>query len=123
MEMHFDELLEKVTSFIQAEAKTETIVGDPFTLGDFNCVPVMKVGMGFGSGGGEGSAPKQGKGMGGGAGGGVGLAPIGFLVSNGGQISFISAETHKGLSALFEKVPDLIEKLIDKKYESEGATA
>ena len=61
MEMHFEELLEKVTTFIQTEAKTETIIGDPFKLGDFNCVPVIKVGMGFGSGGGEGSDPKHGK--------------------------------------------------------------
>ena len=28
---------------------------DPFTLGEFTCVPVVKVGMGFGSGGGTGN--------------------------------------------------------------------
>lgn len=120
MEMHFDELLEKVTSFIKSEATTETIVGDAFKLGDFNCVPVMKVGMGFGSGGGEGTDPKKGQGTGGGAGGGIGLAPIGFLINKGDEISFISTEKPSALSAAFEKVPDLIEKIMDKKQEEEA---
>lgn len=115
METHFDELLEKVTNFIQSEAKTETIIGEAFELGEFKCVPVIKLGMGFGSGGGEGNDPKRGQGFGGGAGAGIGMAPIGFLVTKGGDISFISTEKHSGLSAAFEKVPELIEKLMDRK--------
>ncbi len=115
MEMNFEELLEKVTRFIQSEAKTETIIGEPFELGEFKCVPVVKVGMGFGSGGGEGANPRHGKGSSGGVGGGIGMAPIGFLVTQGSEISFISTEKSSGLSSVFEKVPDLIDKLMDKK--------
>ena len=117
MEMHFEELLEKVTDFIKSEAKTETIIGNSFKLGEFNCVPVIKVGLGFGTGGGEGEGNnlKQGKGTGGAAGAGIGLAPIGFLVSNGDDISFISAEVHSGLESAFEKVPDLISKYMDQR--------
>lgn len=59
MELHFEELLGKVTDFIKSEAKTETVVGEQFELGEFKCVPVIKVGMGFGSGGGEGAEPKK----------------------------------------------------------------
>ncbi|NNE78200.1 MAG: sporulation protein, partial [Pricia sp.] len=54
MEIHFEELLGKITEFIKAEAKTDTIIGNAFDLGEFKCVPVIKVGMGFGSGGGGG---------------------------------------------------------------------
>lgn len=121
MNMNFEELLDKVTHFIQSEAKTDTIIGEAFELGDFKCVPVVKIGMGFGSGGGEGADPKQGRGTGGGAGAGIGMAPIGFLVTKGDEISFISTEKHSGLSAIFEKVPDLIEKLMDKKKEAEAS--
>lgn len=113
--MNFEELLEKVTQFIRSEAKTETIIGESFQLGSFTCVPVVKIGMGFGSGGGEGDAPKQGKGSGGGVGAGIGLAPIGFLVTKGEEISFISTEKKGGISGAFDKVPDLIEKLMEKK--------
>lgn len=119
MDLHFDELLAQITDFMKAEANTETVVGQPFDLGEFKCVPVIKVGMGFGSGGGEGMDPKiknkRGQGMGAGAG--VGIEPIGFLVTKGDSISFLEAGKAHGLSAAFEKVPALIEKLIQNKHE------
>jgi len=113
MEMKFDDLLTKITHFIEHEANTKTVVGEPFQLGEFSCIPVIRVGMGFGTGGGEGEAPKEGHGTGGGAGAGMGIEPQGFLVSRGDQISFISTRGHSGLSAAFEKVPDLIQKYLD----------
>lgn len=113
--MNFENLLQKLTEFIQQEAKTETVVGESFQLGEFTCVPVIRVGLGFGSGGGSGDAPKTGKGEGGGAGAGLGIDPIGFLVTRGDQITFISAYQNKGLSAVFEKVPDLLEKFMAQK--------
>ena len=121
MQMHFEELLNQITDFIKSEAKTDTIVGEQFKLGEFTCVPVIKVGMGFGSGGGEGEDPKKGKGQGGGAGAGVSLEPIGFLATRGEEISFLSAGKTKGLAAVFEKVPELIGKLAEKKKEKETA--
>lgn len=122
MELHFDELLGKVTEFIKSEASTETVIGDQFELGEFKCVPVIKVGMGFGSGGGEGVEPKKGKGQGSGAAAGVGIAPIGFLVSRGDEISFLATAKGSGLSEAFEKVPDLIERLANnKRMEKEKA--
>lgn len=111
MELHFEELLGKITDFIKSEAKTDTIIGEQFELGEFKCVPVIKVGMGFGSGGGEGVETKGKKGEGMGAGAGVGIEPIGFLVTRGEEISFLSAGKTKGLATVFEKVPDLIEKI------------
>lgn len=112
--MNFESLLQRLTEFIQKEAKTETVIGEQFKLGDFTCVPVVRVGVGFGSGGGTGDSPKAGKGEGGGAGAGLGIDPIGFLVSKDDQISFISTHQNKGLSAVFEKVPELIEKMLAK---------
>ncbi|MDH3711507.1 MAG: GerW family sporulation protein [Cyclobacteriaceae bacterium] len=114
MEMNFEELLGKITDFIQSEAKTDTVIGEQFKLGEFTCVPVIKVGIGFGSGGGTGDAPKAGKGGGGGAGAGMGIEPIGFLVTREDQISFMDVGKSKGLSAAFEKVPDLFEKFMKK---------
>lgn len=115
MNLHFEELLGKITEFIKSEAKTDTVVGDPFDLGEFKCVPVIKVGIGFGSGGGEGTEAKGKKGEGMGAGAGVGIEPIGFLVTRADEISFLSAGKTRGLAAVFEKVPDLIEKIAAKK--------
>jgi len=111
MELHLEELLGKITDFMKSEANTETVVGKEFQLGEFKCVPVIKVGMGFGSGGGEGIENKGKKGEGMGAGAGMGIEPIGFLATKGDEISFIEAGKAHGLSAAFEKVPELIEKL------------
>ena len=100
------------------------MVGQQFDLGEFKCVPVIKVGMGFGSGGGEGTEAKTKKGQGMGAGAGVGIEPIGFLVSKGEEISFLAAGKTSGLAAVFEKVPDLIEKIaVNKAKRAELETA
>lgn len=115
MDMNFENLLQRLTEFIQKEARTETVVGEPFQLGDFHCVPVIRLGVGFGSGGGTGDANKVGKGEGGGAGGGIGIDPIGFLVTRGDQISFVSTHQSKGLSEIFEKVPDMLKKMMSRK--------
>lgn len=115
--MNFETMLQRLTEFIQKEAKTETVIGESFQLGEFNCVPVIRLGVGFGSGGGSGDSVKTGKGEGGGAGAGIGIDPIGFLVTKDNEISFISTHQNKGLSAIFDKIPDLLEKMAAKKKE------
>lgn len=122
---NLNELVGKLTEFLKSEVKTETIIGQQFQLGAFTCVPVMSVGIGFGGGGGEGKgtakATGEGEGHGTGGGAGIGMGPVGFLVSNGNEIQFISARSTKGLSAIIEKVPDIMEKFMDKSREKEGA--
>lgn len=115
MKVNVEEMLPQITDFLKAEANTHTVIGDPFQLGEFTCIPVVRLGMGFGSGVGEGEAPKQGHGEGGGGGAGLGIEPIGFLVSRGNEISFVSTRTNRGLAAAFEKVPDLIEKFLKQR--------
>ena len=122
MNLHFEELLKQITDFIKAEAKTDTVVGEQFELGEFKCVPVIKVGMGFGSGGGEGIEPKSVKREGVGAGAGIGIEPIGFLVTRKEEITFLEAGKAHGLSAAFEKMPDMIEKIYSKKEKEEVTT-
>lgn len=119
MSFQHEKLLHDVTQFIQQEASTETVVGKPFTLGAFTCVPVIRVGMGFGTGGGEGNDPKKGSGEGGGAGAGVGIEPIGFLVTQGEEISFVHTSKARGLSAAFEKVPDLLDRYLQQREKEE----
>lgn len=119
MAVNLEETVKQLTEFLRNEAKTETIIGQQFQLGEFTCVPVIKFGIGLGYGGGEGHGDMSGKGKGEGegigGGGGLGIAPGGFLVTRGDQISFIPTRTSKGLGAAFEKVPDLLEKFLEKK--------
>ena len=119
MEIKFQELISQITDFMKSEANTNTVIGKSFQLGEFSCIPIIRVGMGFGSGGGEGEAPKEGHGEGGGVAGGIGIDPIGFLVAQGENISFISTKTNQGLSAAFEKLPGLIEKFMKNREAKE----
>jgi uncharacterized spore protein YtfJ len=121
MNMDYEKLLLDVTEFIRSEASTETVVGKSFELGKYTCVPVIRVGMGFGTGGGEGTDPKKGSGQGGGAGAGVGIEPIGFLVTHGEEIAFVHTSKATGLSAAFEKVPDLIDHYLQQRAQENPA--
>ena len=121
MVLHFEELMKQISQFIRDEAKTETVVGEPFALGEFTCVPVIKIGMGFGSGEGEGiekkTKTKTGYGMGAGAG--MGIEPLGFLVTKDEEISFVEAGKAHGLAAAFEKVPEMIERIYENRSKEE----
>lgn len=118
MENNVENVLDKLSEHVQNIASTNTVIGEEFTIGDFTCKPVMKVGVGFGTGSGEGDDPKcKGKGSGTVAGAGVGMSPIGFLVAKGDEISFVPSDEKKGLQAIFDKVPDLIEKVMEMKKE------
>lgn len=124
---NLNEMLGKITEFLKTEAKTETIIGQQFKLGEFTCVPVMSIGLGFGGGGGEGkgkSAAKdagEGEGTGAGGGAGLGMGPVGFLVTRGNDIQFIPVKSSRGLTSAFEKIPDILDKFLekDKKKEAE----
>jgi len=116
MDFKIEELIDKVSEHVKTLASTETILGEEFKLGEFTCRPVIKVGTGFGSGAGTGNDPKgKGSGTGGGAGAGIGITPLGFLVTKGDEISFLPSDKKTALSALFEKVPDLVEKMAEMK--------
>lgn len=123
MKSNFDEVLSKVTEFLKTEARTETVVGKEFKLGEFTCVPVIRVGLGFGYGGGEGGDEKHGHGEGSGAGAGIGIEPLGFLATRGNEISFVPSRTSHGLSAAIEKVPDVLEKFLAGKEKPAMAEA
>ena len=121
MEIKIDELLDKLSEHVQSIANTETVVGEEFKIGEFTCKPVIKLGTGFGSGAATGDDPKgKNMGSGGGAGAGIGIVPLGFLATKGNEISFIRVDKKTALSTLFEKVPDLVEKIAEMKTNKEA---
>ena len=119
MDINIEALLDKVSDHVKTMASTETIMGEEFTLGEFTCRPVIKVGTAFGSGGAEGNDPKSKKGTGGGAGAGIGITPLGFLTTKGDEIYFIPSDRKNALSSLIEQVPDLVEMVADMKNKEE----
>jgi uncharacterized spore protein YtfJ len=110
MNVQFKEMINEITRFMENEANTKTVIGQAFKLGEFECVPVIRLGMGFGSGGGERDLkPKETDELLG-AGAGMGIDPIGFLVTHKDEISFVSTKTNNALSKALDKAPELLEK-------------
>ena len=115
MEFNINDLLDKVLNQLQKEVNTDTIIGKEFQLGEYKVVPVMKVGMGFGGGIGNGKPASKPGSESGGAGAGFGITPVGFLITKGDEIKMLPASGSKGLSLMFEKLPDIMEKAVELK--------
>lgn len=82
-----DAVLSKMTQMVQPN----TLIGAPIQVGNVTVVPVIKVDVGFGGGGGLGIP--AGQPSGGGTGGGITMEPVSFLVIQEGKVTLLSATT------------------------------
>ncbi|MFH0764821.1 MAG: spore germination protein GerW family protein [Calditrichota bacterium] len=107
-----EDILNTLLARLREMANTETIVGEPVTVGDVVILPVIKFSVGFAAGGGEGSIEqtKSGKGAGGGGGGGASVSPVGFIVYDGEKVQFLNVAGKGKIETLIETVPDLLKK-------------
>ncbi|MFH2036146.1 MAG: spore germination protein GerW family protein [Candidatus Zixiibacteriota bacterium] len=108
------EILSSIVGELKDIANSQTVIGQPITVGDKTVIPVVKISVGFGAGGGQGDAGEKGGGFGGGGGGGAKIEPSAFIIIDGDHISMLPAKPGK-LDALVEAVPGLFGKLRDMK--------
>jgi uncharacterized spore protein YtfJ len=118
---NISELIEEVTQSLTDAANSEVVVGQTIELGSAKIIPLSRVSIGFGGGGGEGdqklchgSVKKDrhasGKGKGGGAGGGAKVRPVAAIVFTGEEVRVEKIPDKSGpLDKIFEKIPDLID--------------
>ena len=118
MSDNVNDLISKLTEFLRNEAKTESVIGQPFQLGEYSCVPVIAIGLGLGATRGTKTKEDKESEIGGAA---IGMGPIGFLVSKGDHIQFVSSRPPSGLNAVIERVPELIERYMTKKNAEDPA--
>ncbi len=113
-------LMETAMSSIKEMVDVNTIVGDAVNAPDGTVIiPISKVTFGFGAGGsefGERSqlAPEANANFGGGSGGGAVIEPVAFMVVGQGQIRLMPIEKNTSpVDELIEKVPTMLEKVMD----------
>ncbi len=110
-----------------------TVIGDPITTPDgVTILPVSKISVGFGSAGGEKEKlPAEGKLSDnlfhGGAGGGMMVYPLGFLVTNNGNVRFIPITNQMtSVDRIIDAVPDVVDKINgfvqDYQHRKQGTT-
>lgn len=105
------EILKDIVGELKNIATSQTVIGDPITVGEKTVVPVVKISLGFGAGGGQGEKGDQ-SGFGGGGGGAAKIEPSAFIIIDDKKISLLSAKPGK-LDALVEAVPGLFGKIKD----------
>ena len=119
MSAQLKETLSSIISELKAIATTKTIVGEPLTLADKMVVPVSRIMVGFGVGGGEGEETKKRGGFVGGGAGGVRIAPIGFIIIDEEKISFLPTKPGR-FEGFIEAIPGIVEKFKSPKAEEGG---
>jgi uncharacterized spore protein YtfJ len=112
-------ILKDLIGELKSLANTETIVGAPITAAEFTLLPISRVSLGVGAGGGAGEREKHTQtGEGGGGGGGIHVTPVALVAIRGGQLNVHMLGRGASLGHTVEKLPDLIEKSLDKLFES-----
>jgi len=113
------DLIKVVMSELKGLVKTETVVGEPIEAGGITVIPVSKVSVGFGAGGGEGS--KKSISFGSGTGGGASIEPVAFIVVTEGKAQLLPLTTKKpAFSDVVDLIPRVIEKVKEIKSQQKG---
>jgi len=112
MENQLTELIGTIMGELKEISKTESIVGEPVSLGEKMVVPVTKLSLGFAVGGGQGKAPEKGSNFGGAGGGGAKVEPVGFIVIQEDNVSFLPTKQGK-FEGLIDAIPGVISKVKD----------
>lgn len=112
MANNVSEILKSVVGELKEISKSETIVGDPITVGDRTVIPIVKISVGFGAGGGQGENSKAESGFGGGGGGGVKIEPSAFIIMDKDGVSILPANKGKW-DSIIDSIPGFAKKFSD----------
>ncbi len=104
------EILKGVVGELREIAKSETVIGQPVTIGDKTVIPVVKISVGFGAGGGQGEDDKARAGFGGGGGGGAKIEPAAFIIMDEDGVKLIPAGKGKW-DTIIDAIPGIAKKL------------
>ena len=116
------DILKGLIGELKTLAKTETIVGSPFSAGEFTVIPISRVSLGVGAGGGTGGDEKKGAaGEAGGGGGGIRVQPVALVAVRGAELHVHTLGRGAAFTHTFEKMPELVEKSLEKLFEAWGA--
>ncbi len=103
------EILQGVVGELKEVARSETIIGEPVTVGDKTVIPIVKISFGFGAGGGQRDSGKADQ-YGGGGGGGARIEPAAFIIMDGDGVSLLPAGKGKW-DSLIDAIPGFANKM------------
>ncbi len=115
--MVIEALVETVLAKLREVAQTETVIGKPITVKNITLVPVSRVSIGFGAGGGK--QERDGKG-GECTGGGMSIEPLAFVVIRDEKVELVSMKGEEStIAKVIDLIPDVVEKVKDFRSKKE----
>ena len=115
-----ESLIKTLLEEFKSISRTETIIGKDFQAGECTLIPISRVTLGIGAGGGSGDMRSESKGEGGAGGGGIRIEPIAFVVVRDGDVSFHGIKKGGTIEAVFERIPEMAERIIRKREEKKA---
>jgi len=107
--MLIDTLVKNVLSELKRISNTETVVGEPIEAGGVTLIPVSRISIGFGAGGGKKNKAESG---GEATGGGLSIEPVAFIVIQKDKVNLISMKKDDtGFGKIVDLIPVLAEKV------------
>ena len=124
------EILKGIVGELKGIASSQTVIGEPITVGERTVLPIVKISVGFGAGGGQNETSEKESSFGAGGGGGARIEPAAFIIIDRDKISMLTATPGKfdslidAVPALFGKIKELKDKFKkdSPEEESEGST-
>ena len=117
------EILKGVVGQLKEVARSETIIGEPVTVGEKTVIPIVKISFGFGAGGGQGDDQKR-SGFGGGGGGGARIEPAAFIIMDKDDVKLLPVGKGKW-DTIIDAIPGIAKKLgkLKDKFKSDEKEA
>ena len=107
------ELVEKLLKNLESIVESETVIGEPVQAGETTIIPLTKIALGFGAGGGEKDDQKQ---TASGTGGGANIEPVAVIVVKGDDVTIKNLkETKANYSKLLDMLPKIVNKFTKEK--------
>ena len=103
------DILKELIEELKTLAKTETVVGSPFSAGEFTVIPISRVSLGVGAGA---------AGESGGGGGGIRIHPVALVAVRGAELHVHTLGRGAAFTHTVEKIPELVEKSMEKLFDA-----
>ena len=104
------DILKGVVGELREISKSETIIGEPISVGNRTVIPVVTISVGFGAGGGQGEDKKAMAGFGGGGGGGAKIEPVAFIILDEDGVSLLPMAKGKW-DQIIDAIPGIAKKI------------
>ena len=111
--MGVEETIKEIACELERIANTRTVVGEPITAAGKTIIPISKISMGFGAGGGEGKKDNE-SGFGGGGGAGAKIEPVAFIMISAEEAKIFRIAERGDAGSILNIIPELVPDIMDR---------